>query len=491
MADRHFNKEGIVMVTASSENRGREVQAGSIRTLGVVSAGVVLAGAVACTPASTMAARAGSTVTPSPSVTPACVPTGSSSTNPVIVTRDGFPGHTNPAIAIDHRDPRRLIGAAQFVTPGQDARLVPGAFWSADGGRTWRVYGPLPLPPGYHRGDDVSAGFTGRIGLVAAEAYADNGGSSVFVWRSTDGGRHFSTPTNVFTAPAGTRNTDHPWLAVTPGGTIAIAWNLNNDLLFSRSTDTGVTFSTPRRISAPDDVSPNLAVLAPGPNQQISIMYQAGTQAAQGGKSSTTLKTVTSPDGGETFDPTRSVPYQPEDGFTPEPFASSLPTAAADTHTGELYVAVARSPRPGSPRRIAVYRSSDQGRTWSPPVTVDSDPHNPDADQFQPSLTIDDNGTVFVSYYSLAAGKVSRILTASTADATTFTTPTLLGRPFDPACGLRGVWKVSPWIGDYQGLASAHGKVYAVWTDAGTGTAQIAAAALATNHTTPVTKTTP
>jgi hypothetical protein len=55
-----------------------------------------------------------------------------------------------------------------------------------------------------------------------------------------------------------------------------------------------------------------------------------------------------------------------------------------------------------------------------------------------------------------------------------------LGPPFDPNCGLVGAWKVSPWIGDYQGICSGGGRVYAAWTDAGSGRPEIAVAGVST-----------
>jgi hypothetical protein len=452
---------------------------------GLAAGGLAAAAAwvIASGPAWTAVARTGAVPAPTPSATGACVPTAGSGADSgipaIIATRDDLPGHTEPAIAVSRHDPRDLLGASEFVTPGQNPRLVPGAFSSSDGGRTWHDYGPLPLPPGYSHGDDVSAGFAGRAGFVAAEAYRAAGGSSVFVWRTTDGGRHFSAPANVFTAPTGAPNTDHPWLAVTSGHGVAVAWNWGDALMFSRSADEGVTFGAPQRISAPDDLHPNLAVVVPGPQDTISVMYQA-IGSTSPGKGSTgggpTTKVVTSVDGGLTFG--QPYPLPPGTGYTfaAQPFASSLPTIAADPVTGTLYVAMSLSLLPGAPRSVVVYRSDDGGRSWSPAVTASA--QDPRADEFQPSLTVDEAGTVYVSYLSYAAGRVNSVLVASANRAASFGAPVQLGQPFDPACGLIGVWKVSPWFGDYQGLTSGHGHVYAVWADTGTGRPEIAFAAV-------------
>jgi hypothetical protein len=398
----------------------------------------------------------------------------------VNATRDGLPGHAEPAIAASQRNPRHLLGASEFVTAGGGPRLVPGAFSSADGGRTWHDYGPLPLPPGYTHGDDVSAAYPGRVGLVAAEAYPAAGGSSVLVWRTTDGGRHFSAPADVFTAPAGTPDTDHPWLAVTGNGTAVIAWNWGDDLLASRSADDGRTFAAPRRISAPGDLHPNLAVVAAGPRGSVSVIYQAASAAGKGSPGGRPVtEIVTSPDGGLAFEPPDVLPAVAGYPFTAQPFASSLPTVTADPGTGTLYVALSQSLSQGAARQIVVYRSADHGRTWSAPASVSGGQH-PRADEFQPSLTVDARGALYVSYYAYASGRVTAWLAASADGGASFHGHLRLGRPFDPACGLTGVWKVSPWFGDYQALTSGPGHLYAAWTDTGTGRPEIAVAAMRT-----------
>jgi hypothetical protein len=407
---------------------------------------------------------------------PSCIPTGAYRAGATtVVTRDDRPGHTEPQIAVDASDPRRVLGAAEYVLSGAPPSLVLGAFGSADGGHTWRDFGPLPLPPGYSHGDDVSVAFAGTVGLVAAEAYPDAGGSSVILWRTTDTGRHFALPEVVFTAPAGGRNIDHPWLTVTTEQTVVLAWNLHDTLLSARSTDRGATFDTPQVISAAGDVRPNLAVLAPGPRGAVSVMYQA-ILVGKDTEPVPVTKVVTSVDDGRTFAAPVALPTPPGYAFTPAPFATSLPTLAADPRTGALYIAIAQSPADGAPRDIAIYRSTDHGRSWSTPTAVGAG--TPDADRFQPALAVADDGTLYVAYYSYGASRVTRMLAASGDRGAHFAVRQPLSRPFDPACGLTGVWKVSPWIGDYQGLATGGGHVYAAWTDATTSHPQIAVARL-------------
>jgi hypothetical protein len=85
-------------------------------------------------------------------------------------------GHAEPSIAVDPRDPRDLLGAAQYLTAG-GARL-PGTFVSTDSGRAWHDNGPLPLPAGYTSGVDTTTAFLSEgVGYVCAFAALPKGAS--------------------------------------------------------------------------------------------------------------------------------------------------------------------------------------------------------------------------------------------------------------------------------------------------------------------------
>jgi hypothetical protein len=382
----------------------------------------------------------------------------------VLATRDHFAGHVEPALAVSPRDPRDLLGAAQFALPGSFTRL-PGTFYSTDGGRTWHGNGPLPLPPGYDHGDDVSVAFAGDTGLVTAEIARPNGsGSRVFAWRTTDGGQRFSVPVPVSGPPA---DTDHPWLAVTTGPAgrpvAGIAWSDGTSLLFSRSIDGGRTFSTPRVISASSDQHPDLAVVIPGPRHALSVMYSATTA---GGKAPA-IRITTSHDGGQTFVAPVTVPG-PLATAGAQPYEVSLIGAAADPRTGTLYVAFAEET--GSPARLRVVLTHDStGGHWTAPTKVNPAPGDPRGDQFQPSVAVTSEGQVYVTYFVAAAGHVAEFVTETGERSRTWR----LGQPFDPNCGLTVGVKTIPWLGDYQALTGAADHTYAAWNDGGAGFLQI------------------
>src|ERR1019366_6882760 len=316
-----------------------------------------------------------------PAGSPVCTPAAGKlpgEGGPRLATSDGFAAHAEPALAVDPHHPRSLLGAAQFARPGSFIR-VPGTFFSADGGRTWHDNGPLPLPPGYAEGDDVSAAFAGGTGLVAAEIYPASGrGGGVYVWRTRDAGRRFSAPVPAFLVRHGGANTDHPSLAVATGPdgrpVITVAWAQGDSLLFSRSTDGAQTFSPARVISAPRDQHPDLAVAATGPQS----------------------------------------------------YEVSLIAAGADPRHGTLYVAFAQQAGQGGSLRVVVTHSTATGG-WTAPAEVHPVAADPGSSQFQPALTVTPAGQAYVTYFVASSGRVAPLLTEVGGQARTQT----LGAPFD------------------------------------------------------------
>ena len=394
---------------------------------------------------------------------------------PRLVTSDGFAAHAEPALAVDPHHPRSLLGAAQFARPGSFIR-VPGTFFSADGGRTWHDNGPLPLPPGYAEGDDVSAAFAGGTGMVAAEIYPASGrGGGVYVWRTRDAGRRFSAPVPAFLVRHGGANTDHPSLAVATGPdgrpVITVAWAQGDSLLFSRSTDGAQTFSPARVISAPRDQHPDLAVAAPGPGQAVSVAYAA--QSANGG---TVVKVATSGNAGQTFGAPVTVPGAPAVAG-PQSYEVSLIAAGADPRHGTLYVAFAQQAGQGGSLRAVVTHSTATGG-WTAPAEVHPVAADQGSSQFQPALTVTPAGQAYVTYFVASSGRVAPLLSEVGGQARTQT----LGAPFDSGCGLTAGVKTIPWLGDYQALTSSAGHLYAAWNDGGTGTLQILVRAVDTGR---------
>jgi hypothetical protein len=144
----------------------------------------------------------------------------------------------------------------------------------------------------------------------------------------------------------------------------------------------------------------------------------------------------------------------------------NLPSAAQDPVTGTLLV-VWNDQLFGDPDILAV-RSTDGGDTWSAPVQVNDD--GAGAAQFFPWIAFDESGTGWVVWYDRRHDPAGiDVYVARTDDGGASFGPNLrvTGAPFTP------VLPVEPgalaFIGDYNGIAAAGGRVFPFYQDARRG----------------------
>jgi hypothetical protein len=103
------------------------------------------------------------------------------------------------------------------------------------------------------------------------------------------------------------------------------------------------------------------------------------------------------------------------------------------------------------------------------------------ADTFylQPQPAMDEGGRLALSAFAYRRGLVDVVVLVAEPAIVRFGRPVgVTSRPFDPArgtlSGKHGAW----WIGDYQGLASAAGRVHPFWNDPRTGRLELVTASL-------------
>jgi len=172
------------------------------------------------------------------------------------------PSVDEPAIAVNPKDPQQAVVAWQ---------VPASAAYSHDGGETWKI--AEGTAPGMYRiSGDVSLAYDAAGHAILCYIAFDKLGSNnywargatrngIFIRRSLDGGQtwehdahtvisHESTPGIPFE--------DKPWVvADTAGphpGNLYIGWThftlAASDLMFSRSTDDGITWSSPITLSS-------------------------------------------------------------------------------------------------------------------------------------------------------------------------------------------------------------------------------------------------
>jgi hypothetical protein len=336
-----------------------------------------------------------------------------------------------PSVASNPANRYEMVaGYADFV-----ADSAPGISKSLDGGKTWAAPPGGPIlgpPPGFlwgnrnatgwlAQGDSALAWGTNRAVYFSMIGFQNNAAppppgtcepGGVYVYRSSDGGDTWTLPTGG-PAVANTRTIfrDKPFVAADAdaasphAGSVYLVWDddeysgcpqsfpqnfVTRRIMFSRSTDGGVTWSAPATLGGGCVFGPVPAVGATG---RLHVVWYD----CNGGVAKQLVRTST--DGGASF----AVAVPAASGFTscPSPLPGAtfrvvapLPTIATDPVDPMLvYVAWASCTR-ASQSDVFFSRSTDGGATWTLPLRVNDDGASNPRDQFFPWLAVDDRRMV-------------------------------------------------------------------------------------------------
>src|SRR5579863_3167671 len=142
---------------------------------------------------------------------------------------------------------------------------------STDGGATFSAPINLSNASGYSFNPRIAMGSAGNVNVVWEDQTQSS--TNIMFSHSTNAGVTFSTPINLSNDSA---DSGSPQIAVDTAGDIYAVWehdSLNLGVFFSRSTDGGATFSTPAvlSVSALGSFSPQIAL---GPNGSISVVWE-------------------------------------------------------------------------------------------------------------------------------------------------------------------------------------------------------------------------
>ena len=347
--------------------------------------------------------------------------------------------------------------------------------YSNDGGQNWTTAAGT-APKDYRVSGDVSITFdaAGRAILcyiafdkLGATNYWAQGATrnGIFIRRSLDGGRtwepnavsviaHDSTPGIPFE--------DKPWVVADTSserssGNLYIGWTQftlgASDLLFSRSTDGGKTWSAPLKLNSasglPRDDNGALegfhGVVAPDGTLYTIWDDRDGIMMA------------VSHDGGRTFSKDRHIiPAGPAYfGVTGVSRSNGFPQIGIDPHSGRLYVSW--SDYTNGDVDVFVASSSDHGHTWSAPVRVNNDPLHNGKDQFFQWMAVDPvSGAVNLIFYDRRTDNFQTTVTLarSTDEGKSFANYT-----FDP----QSFEADGDFLGDYLAITAYGNKVYGAW----------------------------
>ena len=404
------------------------------------------------------------------------VPAGPASTVAanVWVSRDRYREHVGPSLAANPMHPGQLLVACQGSPFTPEFVLT---YLSDDGGASWHMGGMPAQPAADPAGDDVTVAFGGDGRGYVCAARSGHGSSlstanpdanrAVYVWRTDDGGRSFSAPVTLVEGVY----SDHPWVAagqghIPSGHNVYVAWGAgasHSAVDFTRSTNGGQSFETPRRILG-EARTPSLVSagpqLAAGPDGLVCAVCDWTTQRDSSGDMVGQVVAVCSTDAGHSFAApvhlgAESAAIALPGGVRP----NSGPTVAVSPQGDALYVAFPTHKAGSAHSDIVVTMSRDRGRTWFKPETVTPDDG---VIYFQPNVAVDQAGRVAISAFALANGRMDEVLLVSKAGELRFgpalRVTTAPFNPLDPSTASRGKYGVW-WIGDWQGIASGAGAI--------------------------------
>lgn len=375
---------------------------------------------------------------------------------------------TEPSIAINPRDPRQLVGAFQV-----NASLAN----SRDAGQTWTL-AEGTAPADYKVSGDVSVAYDNQghaflcyiaFDKLGTENYWAHGATrnGIFVRRSLDGGQTWDKDASIVIAHPSDPDIpfeDKPYIVADAthskyAGNLYIGWtefSLDKSImLFSRSTDTGKTWSKPIEISTREGLPRDDNGAVEGFTGAVSsdgTLYVVWCDISG-------IVFAVSKDGGRSFSRSRTIVKTGPTYFDPTSVGrgNGFPQIAIDPRNGKLFVTWGDYTNGDIDIFSAI--STDRGKHWSKPIRVNNDSLHNGRDQFFQWLAVDPmDGSENIIFCDRRADSANRsyfiTLARSTDGGRTFQNYAWNTQASDPK---------DVFIGDYMGIAAYSGKVYGIW----------------------------
>ena len=377
---------------------------------------------------------------------------------------------TEPGVAVNPGNPQQVVAVFQDNVHAAS---------SQDSGKTWRVADGVD-PKNYRVSGDVSTTFDihghafvcyiafDKLGTFNYWAHnaARNG---IFIRRSLDGGKNWEEnhiPVSEQTSTPGIPFEDKPYVVADNtkskfAGNLYVGWTrwriADSQMVISRSTDDGKTWSEPIEI----DAHPGLPRDDNGAAEGFAgVVAPDGTLYAVWSQDNQIMLT-SSHDGGKTFSHARAVIHTAPIMFSIDTLdrANGFPQIAIDPNGKRLYVSW--SDFRNGDLDIFVASSDDRGKHWRAPVRVNDDSVHNGAEQFFQWMAVDPvDGSVNVVFYDRRKDAQNRkqivVLARSTDGGQKFRNYAWTEQPFE-AGGF--------FFGDYSGIAAYGGRVYGAWTE--------------------------
>lgn len=365
-----------------------------------------------------------------------------------------------PSIAINPRNPNEITAGT----------VLQGYHISSDGGHTWKS-SALKSPYGVYGDPVLQYDQTGRLYYFHLSDYNKTSHLDRIVCQVSDRPGKFSK--GSFPKPNGTKVQDKHWVVIDPKTNVLyMTWTQfdaydsadpkdTSIIVFSKSTDRGLSWTDPIRISKyggdclDGDNTVEGAVPALGPNGEIFVCW-TGPRGIMFQKST---------DGGLTWlneerklaDHVGGWDIQIPGIYRANGFPFLMSDMSGGPHNGTLYLNWCDQRNGADNTDVWLIKSTDAGQTWSEPIQVnqDKDPRH----QFLTSLAIDQvRGDLHFVYYDRRRFKDNRtdVVWATSKDGgQTFQEQRISNQPFVP--------NPMVFFGDYLGIAAHNGRIRPIW----------------------------
>ncbi|HYV92349.1 MAG TPA: hypothetical protein VE978_11215 [Chitinophagales bacterium] len=398
----------------------------------------------------------------------------------ILIDHNGDPNETT--ICVNPNNPQNIVGGANLNFTYQ----------SNDGGLTWEK-NSVSCPYGVWGDPCIISDTMGNFYFIHL-SNPPNGNwiDRIVCQKSTDSGASWSN--GSYTGLNGARAQDKAWAIFDAlSQNIYVTWTQfdsygSNDpadssiILFSKSTDLGVTWSTPMRINRTagdchdSDGTVEGAVPAVSDDGKIYVAWSLND----------TIYFDRSDDEGDTWlDADIAASSQP-DGWDYNiqglQRCNGLPVTKCDLsnspYHGTIYINWTDQRNGSANTDVFIAKSTDNGNTWSDAVKVNDD--TTQTNQFMSWMDVDQtDGVIYVVFYdrrNYVNKNTDVFLAYSTDGGSTFTNVKISEDLFSPSA--------SVFLGDYTNISAYDGKVVPIWTREDGGqtsvwTAQIDIATLA------------
>ena len=382
------------------------------------------------------------------------------------------PGYfTEPGIAVNLSNPKQVVAVFQDNVH---------ASYSTDAGHAWTA-AEGTAPKNYRISGDVSTVFDSHGHAFVCYIAFDKLGTfnywahgatrnGIFVRRSLDGGKTWETEhIAVSEQPSnpGIPFEDKPYIVADTSngkfaGNLYIGWTrwrlTDSQMLLSRSTDDGKTWSAPIEIDAHPGLPRDDNGAAEGFDGVVGpdgTLYTIWSQDDD-------LMFTKSRDGGKSFSRARAILHTAPMMYAIDTLerANGFPQIAIDAKSNRLYVTW--SDYRNGDIDVFISQSKDGGKHWSSATRVNNDPVHDGVEQFFQWLAVDPvDESVNVVFYDRRGDPTNRKQVVVLARSTD------MGQSFHNYAWTTDPFQVEPGVffGDYSGLAAYGGRVYGVWTE--------------------------